>query len=129
MLRRDAVKAMTSFSFLGQFSVAAIVLTGVVNIALTSGRPPIPPDTPYRMLLDAKIAVVAIMILSALFNRFVLAPQLKTSARRSLFSAPQHGRARARRRRDRPRQRLRAARPGVMRERGRGRGARRPGLA
>ena len=80
-LRRDAVKAMTSFSFLGQFSVAAIVLTGVVNIALTSGRPPIPPDTPYRMLLDAKIAVVAIMILSALFNRFVLAPQLKTSAR------------------------------------------------
>ena len=54
-LRREAVRAMTRFSFCGHFIVAAIVLTGAVNIALTSGRPPIPPDTPYRALLDAKI--------------------------------------------------------------------------
>ena len=36
-LRRDAVQAMTGFSFWGQLVVAAIVLTGLVNIALTSG--------------------------------------------------------------------------------------------
>ncbi|HEY5207383.1 MAG TPA: copper homeostasis membrane protein CopD [Roseiarcus sp.] len=79
-LRKDAVRAMAGFSFWGQFVVAAIVLTGIVNIALTSGRPPIPPTTPYRALLIAKLIIVAIMILLALFNRFVLAPRLKASA-------------------------------------------------
>ncbi len=79
-LRKEAVKAMTRFSFSGHFIVAAIVLTGAVNIALTSGRPPIPPDTPYRALLVAKIIVVAIMIFAAIFNRYVLAPRLKPHA-------------------------------------------------
>jgi putative copper resistance protein D len=80
-LRKDAVLAMAGFSFWGQFIVAAIVLTGVVNIALTSQHAPLPPTTPYRALLVAKIIIVAIMILLALFNRFVLAPLLKRSAR------------------------------------------------
>ena len=80
-LRREAVMAMTRFSFWGHFIVATIVLTGAVNIAVTSGRAPIPPDTPYRALLSAKIVVVAIMILAAAFNRYVLAPQLKPGAR------------------------------------------------
>jgi copper resistance protein D len=78
-LRRDAVRAMMSFSFWGQFIVAAIILTGVVNIALISGRPPIPPTTPYRGLLVAKLVVVAIMIALAVFNRYVLTPRLKSS--------------------------------------------------
>jgi putative copper resistance protein D len=79
-LRKDAVRAMAGFSFWGQLIVAAIVLTGVVNIALTSHRAPIPPTTPYRALLAAKLIIVAIMISLALFNRFVLAPRLKASA-------------------------------------------------
>jgi len=79
-LRREAVKAMMRFSFWGHFIVAAIVLTGAINIALTSGRAPIPPDTPYLALLDAKIVVVAIMISLAVFNRYVLAPRLKPGA-------------------------------------------------
>jgi copper resistance protein D len=79
-LRKDAVRAMAGFSFWGQLIVAAIVLTGVVNIALTSHRLPIPPTTPYRALLATKLVIVAIMIALALFNRFVLAPRLKTSA-------------------------------------------------
>ncbi len=79
-LRREAVKAMTRFSFWGHFIVTAIVLTGAVNIALTSGRPPIPPDSPYRALLDAKIVVVAMMISLAVFNRYILAPRLKPGA-------------------------------------------------
>jgi copper resistance protein D len=79
-LRKDAVRAMMSFSFWGQFIVAAIVLSGAVNIALTSHHPPFPPTTPYRGLLVAKLVIVAIMILLALFNRTVLAPRLKSSA-------------------------------------------------
>src|SRR3984957_7902480 len=79
-LRRDAVGAMASFSFWGQLIVAAILLTGVVNIALTSHHPPLPPTTPYRALLVAKLVIVATMISLALVNRFVLAPRLKTSA-------------------------------------------------
>ena len=79
-LRKDAVQAMTSFSFWGQFIVAAIILTGVVNIALTSGHPPIPPATPYRALLVAKLIIVGIMIALALLNRYALAPRLKSSA-------------------------------------------------
>jgi putative copper resistance protein D len=79
-LRKGSVQAMTGFSFWGQINVAAIVLTGVVNIALTSQHAPLPPTTPYRALLVVKILIVAIMILLALFNRFVLAPRLKRSA-------------------------------------------------
>jgi putative copper resistance protein D len=79
-LRKDAVRAMAAFSFWGQLIVAAIVLTGVVNIALTSHHPPLPLTTPYRALLVAKLVIVAIMISLALFNRFVLTPRLKTSA-------------------------------------------------
>ena len=79
-LRKDAARAMAGFSFWGQFIVAAIVLTGAVNIALTSHHAPIPPTTPYRALLVAKLVIVGIMILLALFNRFVLAPRLKASA-------------------------------------------------
>ena len=71
---------MTGFSFWGQLNVAAIILTGVVNIALTSHHAPIPAATPYRALLLSKIIIVAIMISLALFNRFVLAPRLKANA-------------------------------------------------
>ena len=79
-LRGEAVSAMKRFSFAGHFVVAAIVLTGIVNIALISGRPPLPTTTPYRILLDVKIGVVAIMILLALFNRYRLAPRLASDA-------------------------------------------------
>jgi copper resistance protein D len=79
-LRKDAVQTMMIFSFWGQFLVVTIILSGVVNIALTSGHPPIPPTTPYRALLMAKIILVGIMISLAVFNRFVLAPRLKRSA-------------------------------------------------
>jgi copper resistance protein D len=78
--RRESVEAMMRFSFFGQFVVAAIIATGIVNIALTSGHAPLPPATPYRVLLDAKIVVVAAMIGFAVFNRYRLAPRLGTKA-------------------------------------------------
>jgi putative copper resistance protein D len=76
-LRDDAVSAMMRFSFVGHFVVAAIVATGIVNIALTSGHVPLPPDTPYRALLDPKIGIVALMIMLAAFNRYALVPLLQ----------------------------------------------------
>ena len=78
-LRSDAVAAMMRFSFWGHFVVATIVATGVVNVALTSGRAPLPPTTPYRVLLDVKIGVVAIMIGLAVVNRYVLVLRLRSS--------------------------------------------------
>ena len=78
--RADAVSAMTRFSFAGHFVVAAVVLTGIVNIALISGRTPLPPTTPYRALLDIKIGLVAVMIGLALFNRYRLTPRLGSDA-------------------------------------------------
>ena len=77
MLRNDAIAAMRRFSFWGQFVVAAIVATGIVNIALISGKAPLPATTPYRALLDVKIGVVAVMIAFALFNRFELSSRLE----------------------------------------------------
>ena len=63
------------------------IVTGVVNVALTSGLP-LPATTPYRMLLAVKLALVAIMIVIALVNRYVVAPRLKPegSALRILMS-------------------------------------------
>jgi putative copper resistance protein D len=75
-LSAAAVTAMRRFSFWGQLDVALIVLTGIVNVGLTSGLGALAPTTPYRMLLAAKLAVVAAMVALALFNRYVLAPRL-----------------------------------------------------
>ena len=111
-LRKDAVRAMAGFSFWSQLIVAAIVLTGVVNIALTSHSPPLPPTTPYRALLVAKLIIVAIMILLALFNRFVLAPR-QDEHKCARHTRDQHRGNRARLLRHCARQRVCSARSGV----------------
>jgi putative copper resistance protein D len=83
-LSTGAVTAMRRFSFWGQFDVAIVVLTGVANVALTSSG--LAPATPYRLLLAAKLVLVATMIGLALFNRYVLSPRLAPdgAARRAL---------------------------------------------
>jgi putative copper resistance protein D len=85
-LSAAAVTAMRRFSFWGQFDVALVVLTGIVNVALTSGLGALSPTTPYRMLLVAKLVLVATMVALALVNRYVLAPRLAehNSTRRAL---------------------------------------------
>lgn len=76
VLRSEALRAAQRFSTSGHFVVALVVLTGVVNVALTLGAPPIPFATPYQTLLAAKILVVALMIALALFNRYIVVPRL-----------------------------------------------------
>lgn len=84
-LGADAVTAMRRFSFWGQIDVALVALTGVANVALTSGLGAFAP-TPYRALLAAKLILVAAMTAFALFNRYRLAPRLTPEgpARRTL---------------------------------------------
>jgi putative copper resistance protein D len=77
-LRAEVGAALRRFSGLGHFAVALVVLTGVVNNALTLGAWPIDFSSPYQALLAAKIAVVAVMIAMALFNRYVLTPRIKS---------------------------------------------------
>ena len=70
--------AMRRFSFWGQFDVALVVLTGIVNVALTTGLGVLAPTTPYRMLLAAKLVLVATMVALALVQP--LRPRAATGA-------------------------------------------------
>ena len=78
-LRRDAVQAMMRFSVLGPARRRGDHSHRPRQHRADVRRPPIPPTTPYRALLLAKLGIVGIMIALAVFNRFVLAPQLKSS--------------------------------------------------
>ena len=113
-LRQDAVRAMAGFSFWGQFIVAAIVLTGIVNIALTSHRAPIPPTTPYRAILVAKLIIVdnhdPARALQSLCSRAATQGERKCA---DDLARDQRGGGGARLRRHRARQRVCAARSGV----------------
>lgn len=74
--RHDAIKAMIHYSNLGHVVVVAVLVTGVINIALTSHAVPWPLDTGYRAGLAAKIFVYCIMVALALFNRYGLVPRI-----------------------------------------------------
>lgn len=75
-LGRAATEAMLHFSVVGHFAVVLLIATGAANIALTTGAPPWPPTSPYRLLLAAKLALVAVMTVLAGFNRYRLIPSL-----------------------------------------------------
>ena len=79
-LRAEAVRATRRYSTWGHLVVALVVLTGIGNVALTLHFAPIPFASPYQTLLDAKIVMVAVMIATALFNRYVLVPRLNGDA-------------------------------------------------
>jgi len=74
-LRPQAIQAMARFSAVGMVSVALLVVTGAVNIALTSGHLRWPSTSAYDALLTTKLFLVASMIAMASINRAVLAPR------------------------------------------------------
>ncbi len=78
--RRDALAAMMRYSRVGHFAVAAVFVSGALDVAMTTGALPWPPDSPYRLGLDAKVLVFAAMTALALVNRYVLAPKIGRSA-------------------------------------------------
>ena len=76
-LRGEAVSAMMLYSRYGHFFVPLLVLSGMTNVALTTGDLPFPASSPYRALLLAKIALVGFLITLALVNRYVIVPRLR----------------------------------------------------
>lgn len=78
--RRDtadsARDALARFSGLGHVAVAIVLLTGVANAQLILGHLPDDISSPYQALLLGKIAVVLLMVLIALANRYLLTPRL-----------------------------------------------------
>ena len=78
--RPDALAAMMRYSRAGHFAVAAVFISGVLEIAMTVHAVPWPPISPYRVGLDAKILVFATMVGLALVNRYVLSPRIGHSA-------------------------------------------------
>ena len=74
--RAQAVVALRGFSTAGHVAVALAIVSGVLNAALVLGQIPAG-DTPYEILLLAKLALVAGMTALALFNRYGLVPRLR----------------------------------------------------
>ncbi len=68
--------ALRRFSGLGHVAVAAVLVTGAINTFVILGRPPLDFSSVYQACLAAKIAMVAIMVVLALFNRYWLTPRL-----------------------------------------------------
>jgi copper resistance protein D len=77
--RREAATALRRFSGVGHGAVAGVVATGAVNVAIILRRPPTDLASPYQALLFAKILVVALMIASAVGNRYWLVPRMAVS--------------------------------------------------
>ena len=75
-LGREAGQALARFSGVGHFAVAIAVGTGLANTYLIVGGLPKDWSIPYQALLSAKIALVGVMLMLALVNRYVLVPRL-----------------------------------------------------
>lgn len=75
-LRADAIRAMMRFSRYGHLAVALTLISGVINTGLIVGWP-WPAENDYRLLLLVKIGLVALMVCTALFNRYWLVPRFR----------------------------------------------------
>jgi putative copper resistance protein D len=74
------LSAMMRYSRYGHFFVPLVVLSGMTNVALTTGVLPFPASSPYRALLLAKIALVASLVALALVNRYVIVARCTPAA-------------------------------------------------
>jgi copper resistance protein D len=79
-LRAEALSAMMRYSRYGHFFVPLVVLSGMTNVALTTGVLPFPASSPYRALLLAKIALVGSLVALALVNRYVIVARCAPAA-------------------------------------------------
>jgi putative copper resistance protein D len=72
--------ALRRFSRLAHAAVVIVLVTGLVNTWLVLGMLPLDASSSYKTLLLAKIALVTVMLVLALLNRYVLVPRLQRSA-------------------------------------------------
>lgn len=70
----EAGTALKRFSTAGHGAVALVIATGTLNTFLVFGRWPTDWRSPYQFLLALKIALVAVMVVVAVANRYVVVP-------------------------------------------------------
>jgi putative copper resistance protein D len=75
--RSSAVRALSTLSQAGHVAVAGVLVTGAFNTALILGRLPTVAESPYQMLLAAKILLTLAMVMLAVDNRYRWVPRLK----------------------------------------------------
>lgn len=78
--RVAAIRALSRFSTAGHVAVALVAASGVVSATLILGRFPPTPGSTYEVLLLVKIGLVALMIVTAVINRYVFVPRLQRHA-------------------------------------------------
>jgi putative copper resistance protein D len=72
----DAERAIRRFSAAGHVAVALVILSGTINTILVLGHWPVDWSSPYQAMLDAKIALVAVMVCLAIANHYGFVPRL-----------------------------------------------------
>jgi putative copper resistance protein D len=82
----EARLALSRFSLAGHLAVALVLVSGIVNMLMILGSLPSDLGVNYQRLLVIKIALVCLMVLGAVCNRYYLVPRLARlpSARASL---------------------------------------------
>ena len=73
--RSDAITTLIRFSRWGT-AVAAVIVTGIVNSLIILGGWPLNLGSPYQRLLLIKTALVALMVMVALANRYAIVPAM-----------------------------------------------------
>ena len=81
--RTDAIRSMMRFSRYGHLAVALAIVTGTVNSLLIAGTPLNWAATLWSELLVSKALLVALMVLIALLNRYLLVPRFRLAASRA----------------------------------------------
>lgn len=84
--RAEARVALRRFSNAGHVAVALVILSGVVNTLLILKRLPTDWSSPYQQLLAIKIALVAVMAMLAIVNRYVFVPWIGRNHDRALLA-------------------------------------------
>jgi len=84
--RTGAQVALRRFSNAGHAAVALVILSGIVSTLLILKRLPTDWSSPYQKLLAIKIALVAIMTVLAIINRYVFVPWIGRKPARALLA-------------------------------------------
>ncbi|WP_413741082.1 copper homeostasis membrane protein CopD [Sodalis sp. RH15] len=82
--RPEAMRALIHFSQSAHGAVALVILTGIANSCLIVGQWPLDLSVLYQRMLMIKIAVVAIMVLLAVTNRYRIVPMMARHHPRSI---------------------------------------------
>ncbi|XBS68324.1 copper homeostasis membrane protein CopD [Acerihabitans sp. KWT182] len=82
--REDAMRALIRFSQSAHGAVALVILTGIINGYLILGQWPPDLSSLYQRMLMIKIAVVVVMVLLAVTNRYRVVPMMSRHPSRAV---------------------------------------------